>query len=77
MTYHVEVQTDGSVRVPEELVRSLGIKPGDTVSVNQSGARIIVNRSDEQEAALRRLRTALSGYSVDKFLAERGSDWRE
>ena len=77
MTYHVEVQTDGSVRVPEELVRNLGIGPGDTVSVNQSGGRIIVNRSDEQHAALTRLRTVLSGYSVDQFIAERKSDWRE
>ena len=77
MTYQVQIDRDGALRLPENLVRSLGIKPGDMVSVGQSGMRIIVDRDEAHHQALTRLRAALKGYSVDQFLAERRADWGE
>ena len=76
MTIHVQIDSDGGLRLPETLFGPLGLKPGDTVGVGRSGMRIVVDRSDAHHDAAVRLRAALTGYSVDQFLAERGGDWK-
>jgi AbrB family transcriptional regulator (stage V sporulation protein T) len=77
MTYHAELSADGSLPLPEELVRALGLVPGDRVSVDRSGSAIVVRRDEGRNAAIGRLREVMKGYSVDQFLAERRADWGE
>lgn len=75
MTYHVELSPDGSLPLPDELAAKLGLAPGDTVTIDLSGSGIVVRRDDGRDLAIARLRSALQGYSVDQFLAERRSNW--
>ncbi|MEH3160002.1 MAG: AbrB/MazE/SpoVT family DNA-binding domain-containing protein [Sphingomonas taxi] len=77
MTYHAELSADGSLPLPEELVRALGLMPGDRVSVDRSGSGIVIRRDEGRTEALARIREALKDYSVDQFLAERRADWGE
>ena len=74
MTYHAEITENGSVPLPLELATSLGWKPGDRVSVDQSGTDVVIRRDDGRSAAIGRLRAAMKGYSVDRFLDERHLD---
>lgn len=77
MTYHAELSSDGMLPLPEELVRAIGIKPGDRVSVGRSGSSIVVRADNGRDEAVTRLREAMKGYSVDQFLADRRADWGE
>lgn len=76
MTYHARVAENGTmIQLPAELARELGLKPGDELTVEREGRNLLVRPGQANDAALMRLREALRGYSVDQFLAERGSDW--
>lgn len=76
MTYQARVAEDGTmIQLPAELARELGLKPGDELTVEREGQSLVVRPGQAGDAALLRLRDALRGYSVDQFLAERGSDW--
>jgi len=44
--------------------------------LESDGERIALRR-DDPETALARLREAMEGYSVDRFLNERRQDWGE
>jgi bifunctional DNA-binding transcriptional regulator/antitoxin component of YhaV-PrlF toxin-antitoxin module len=77
MTYHTHLSTDGSLGLPGELLQALGIKPGDRLTIAQAGNGIVVRRDDGRDGAIARLRTAMNGYSVDAFLAERAADGGE
>lgn len=77
MTYHARLSAEGTIALPENLVRSLGMKPGDRVSVDRSGSGIMIRQDDGRSAAITRLRAAMSGYSVERFLAERSADRAE
>lgn len=77
MTYHAKLSADGTLALPEDLVRALGMKPGDDISMDRSGSGIVIRQDDGRSAAVARLRRAMSGYSVDQFLAERNADWAE
>ena len=76
MTYHAKVIAGGKIVIPADLRREFGIKDGDSVSL-EAGSGAITLRRDDPAAALQRLRTALSGYSVEQFLSERRADWGE
>ncbi|WP_271299753.1 AbrB/MazE/SpoVT family DNA-binding domain-containing protein [Sphingomonas sp. CV7422] len=77
MTYHAQLAADGSLPLPSELTRELGLAPGDRVSVDRTGSTLFVRREDERQDAIHRLREAMRDYSVDQFLAERRADWGE
>lgn len=74
MTYQATVSSDGMVPLPEDLVRALGIRAGDKLSIDRSGSRIVLTRDDGRDAAAGRLRSAMAGYSVERFIAERQAD---
>lgn len=76
MTYHARIAEDGRLTLPDALAHALGLKPGDAVSIERRGDALLLVR-DEPDAAIARLRSALKGYSVDQFLAERRADWAE
>lgn len=77
MTYHAKLSADGMLELPEELVQALGMKSGDSVSIDRSGSGIVIRQDNGRSAAIARLRHAMSNYSVDQFLAERNADWAE
>ena len=74
MTYHVRAGDSGSFELPVELVRQIGARPGDLLSIEHDGSALVIRREEETGDPLSRLRTALRGYSVDQFLAERRAD---
>ena len=76
MTYHAKVIAGGKIVIPAELRRALGIRDGDSVSLESSADGITLRREDH-DAALGRLREGLKDYSVDQFLRERRADWGE
>lgn len=76
MTYHAKVIAGGTIVIPADLRREFGIKDGDTVALESDGERIALRR-DDPETALARLREAMEGYSVDRFLNERRQDGGE
>ncbi|KQT35147.1 hypothetical protein ASG29_03230 [Sphingomonas sp. Leaf412] len=76
MTYHAKVIAGGKIVIPADLRRELGLKDGDSVSLD-SGSGGIVLRRDDPDAALARLRDGMKGYTVDQFLRERRADWGE
>ena len=78
MTYHAKVIAGGKIVIPAELRREFGIKDGDSIALERSSDGTSVSlRREEPDEALRRLRTAMNGYSVDQFLQERRADWGE
>lgn len=77
MTYHAKLSADGTVELPEDPVRTLGMRPGGSIGMDRSGNGIVIRQDNGRSAAIARLRTAMSGYSVDRFLAERSADWAE
>ena len=77
MIYHAKLSADGTIALPDDLVRLLGIKPGDSVCMDRSGSGVVIRQEDGRSAAVARLRHAMRGYSVDRFLAERNADWAE
>lgn len=76
MTYHAKVIAGGKIVIPAELRREFGIKDGDSVVIERldEGMRL---RREDTDAALRDIRKAFTGYSVDQFLEERRADWGE
>ena len=76
MTYHAKVIAGGKIVIPADLRRELGLKDGDSVSLDSSADGIVLRRNDP-DAALSRLRHGMKGYSVDQFLRERRADWGE
>lgn len=76
MTYHAKVIAGGKIVIPAQLRREMGIKDGDSVVLENSEHGITLRR-DDPDAALRRLRAGLAGYSVEQFVRERRSDWGE
>lgn len=76
MTYHAKVIAGGKIVIPAELRRELGIKDGDSVVIDRLDEGVRLRREDT-DAALRDIRKAFAGYSVDQFLEERRADWGE
>ncbi|MEE2916191.1 AbrB/MazE/SpoVT family DNA-binding domain-containing protein [Sphingomonas ginsenosidimutans] len=76
MTYHAKVIAGGKIVIPAALRRELGIRDGDSVVLERDGEHLVLHR-DDPAAALSRLRDAMKGYSVDRFLRERRQDWGE
>ena len=82
MTYHATIAPDGTISLPPQLARELGLRPGTDLAIEIEGRSLrMTPRADrpgrEADEALARLRHALKGYSVDQFLAERRADWGE
>jgi|UniRef100_UPI0035CC3F68 AbrB family transcriptional regulator (stage V sporulation protein T) len=80
MTYHAKVIAGGKIVIPAALRRELGIADGDSLLLTKSEDGGISLKTygqvvrDTQQAF-----RAMTGedYSVDQFLRERASDWRE
>ena len=77
MTYHARVTDSGEVVLPADLAREIGLTPGGRFQVEHRGRALDVEVEGNRESALGRLRSAMKGYSVDQFLAERRADWGE
>ena len=76
MTYQARVTDDGRLELPSEVLEQVGLSPGDILTIERSGRRIVIEHRDFK-GALTRLREAMRGYDVDQFLADRQEDWSE
>lgn len=76
MTYHARVDDEGKLEISPEALASIGLTPGDVVTIDQEGGRLVVEGQD-LDGAVTRLRIAMRGYTVDQFLADRRADWGE
>ncbi|TPG53028.1 AbrB/MazE/SpoVT family DNA-binding domain-containing protein [Sphingomonas glacialis] len=80
MTYHAKVIAGGKIVIPAELRRELGIADGDSLVLAKSidGGISLKTYGQVVREAQQAFR-AMTGddYSVDQFLRERASDWRE
>ncbi len=74
MSYDVTLTPEGMLPLPAELIRQMGLKPGDPVSMDAAGDHWVVRPSTTRERATARLRAAMAGYSVQHFLQERAGD---
>lgn len=77
MNYQTCVSEDGSLPLGRDIVRAIGMAPGDRVIVDTADGAIVVKRDDNAEAAADRLRAAFGEYSVEQFLHERRADRHE
>lgn len=77
MTFHVRLNENGAVELPEAMIEALGVRRGDLLAVTKSDEGFVLTSSAAPGTPLSRLREALAGYSVDQFLAERAADWAE
>lgn len=73
MTYHAKVIAGGKIVIPASLRRELGIRDGDSVVIEREAGGLLV-KPDDPDAALARIRAAMKGYSVDRFLRDRRAD---
>lgn len=73
MTYHFRLGEDGrTVVLPQELVSSLGLRPGTSLAAELEGASFrIAAEGESADDILARLRAGLRGYTLDQFLADR------
>jgi hypothetical protein len=77
MSIQVRVAPDGSLPLHGDIVRAIGIGPGDRVTVDTRDGAIVVTPDPSTTDAAGRLRAAMRGYSVEQFLRERNADWGE
>lgn len=80
MTYHAKVIAGGKIVIPAELRREFGIADGDSLVLarGEDGGISLKTYGQVVKEAQQAFR-AMAGddYSVDQFLRERASDWRE
>lgn len=80
----VKVAEDGSVVLPPEVVRAMGLAPGEAIDITVSGAQITVERPLDRDSRLRDLKEAQAifrkyreagyfgdGSLVDELIADR------
>jgi bifunctional DNA-binding transcriptional regulator/antitoxin component of YhaV-PrlF toxin-antitoxin module len=68
MTYHAYVLDSGELVLPADLARALGLRPGDGVEVERQGDSIGLKMPRAASGSVFR-------DEVDRFVAERASDW--
>ena len=73
MTYPARVAADGALTIPAELARSIGLAPGDRLTMDADGTSIIVRTYGdimrEGQAAFRA--TIERPFTLDGFIQER------
>ncbi|WP_010184006.1 AbrB/MazE/SpoVT family DNA-binding domain-containing protein [Sphingomonas sp. PAMC 26605] len=79
MTYHAKVIAGGKIVIPAELRREFGISDGDSLVLAKSGEGISLKTYGQVVREAQQAFREMTGddYSVDQFLRERASDWRE
>lgn len=76
MTYYSRVKQDGEVTMPADLVRKMGLTPGEHIRFDQEGgvvtvrttADVVRETQDEFRAMIKR------PFTVDQFIAERRAE---
>lgn len=76
MTYHAKVIAGGKIVIPADLRRELGIKDGDSVSLDRAGSTIIVRSYADavREGSLAFRAMVTKASTVDDFIADRRAD---
>jgi bifunctional DNA-binding transcriptional regulator/antitoxin component of YhaV-PrlF toxin-antitoxin module len=75
-----EISSDGRIDLPREYLRSIGLDDGGTVLVTAENGEIRIRAIETMLHRLQELgRKAFagSGYTVDRFIADRRADWGE
>lgn len=73
MTYHARVDDEGKLEISPEALASIGLTPGDVVTIDQEGGGA-GDQGRDLDGAVTRLRIAMRGYTVEQFLADRRAD---
>lgn len=76
MTYHARVTPDGEVIVPAEMVRALGLAPGDKITLDQDGQAIVLKTVGDivREGQLAYRAMIKRPFSLDDFIADRRAE---
>lgn len=77
MAYHVRLDEQGAVALPEMLIDALGVRRGELQRIERSGDCIVLLRDEQPNTPLGRLRAVLADYGAEQFLADRPSGWAE
>ena len=79
MTYQAKVIAGGKIVIPADIRRELGIRDGDSVTIEREGGGFSIRtRAQVLQHGRRRIREIFgSDYTVDQFVSESRADWGE